>query len=82
MAPDPKLLASVVTKILYSGISEGSIVVRHSGETTRALIVSKAVWCLAVQAGKCLSHSFLVSSLSTAVESVRWGRNMARLQLA
>ena len=41
-APEPKSLASVVTKILCSGMRVESMLVRQSEEVTRPLMASKA----------------------------------------
>ncbi len=71
-------LASIVTKILKSGMREVSIVVRHLGEVVSCFMLSNAVWWAVVHVGKCLLHSFLVRVSRMAVWLARAGRKVAR----
>jgi len=53
-----------------------SMVIRHSCETTSALMASKVNWCKAVQTGKSILHSFFVSGFRTEVYSASFGRKV------
>ena len=78
IAPVARSLASVITNIFISSTLLWSMIIKHSRDTTIALIVSKALWCLSVHSGNFSLQSFHVSLFSISLCMASFGRNAFR----